>query len=79
VHIFLDLNAADPVGKAWIPVGYGWLAGFLHEAELRESTARHVREALAQFRGVIEEESEDAMASGAYGRLVAEVIRKYFN
>lgn len=73
VHIFLDSNEAEPADSAWIPVGYDWLADFLREAEKREATARHVREALAQFRSVIEDESEDSMGKSTYGRLVTEV------
>ncbi|BEH22863.1 Uncharacterised protein [Burkholderia pseudomallei] len=73
IHIFLDSSAAEPVDPAWIPVGYDWLADFLRDAEKREATAEHVRQALAQFRGVIEDESEDAVAKSTYGRLVTEV------
>lgn len=73
VYIFLDSNEAAPEDPAWIPIGYEWLADFLMEAEKREATAPHVRSALAQFRSVIEDESEDAMAKSAYGRLVTEV------
>lgn len=73
VHIFLDSNEADPEDPAWIPIGYDWLADFLMEAEQRGATAPHIRDALAQFRSVIEDESEDAMAKSAYGRLVTEV------
>lgn len=73
VHIFLDSNEAEPADSSWIPVGYDWLADFLREAEKREATARHVREALAQFRSVIEDESEDSMGKSTYGRLVTEV------
>lgn len=73
IHIFLDSNEADPEDLAWISVGYDWLADFLREAESRESTADHVREALAQFRGVIEDETEDSMGKSTYGKLVTEV------
>lgn len=73
VHIFLDSRAAPPQDSAWIPIGYDWLGDFLMEAEKRESIAPHVRQALAQFRSVIEDESKDAMVKSAYGRLVTEV------
>ncbi len=73
VHIFLDSNEAAPADLSWISVGYDWLSDFLREAERRESTARHVRDALAQFRGVIEEAAEDSMGKSTYGRLVTEV------
>ncbi|MDR9839379.1 PDDEXK-like family protein [Herbaspirillum huttiense] len=73
IHIFLDSNDAEPEDKAWIPVGYDWLADFLREAEKRESTAMHVRDTLSQFRSVIEDEAEDAMAKSTRGRLVTEV------
>jgi hypothetical protein len=73
VYIFLDSNAADPEDTAWIPVGYDWLAEFLREAEKREATASHVREALSQFRNVIEDETEDSMGKSSFGRLVTEV------
>jgi len=73
VHIFLDSNEAEPEDSAWIPVGYDWLADFLREAEKREATAHHVRDALAQFRRVIEDEAEDSMGKTTYGRLVTAV------
>lgn len=73
VHIFVDSNEAEPADSSWIPVGYDWLADFLREAEKRESTARHVREALAQFRRVIEDEAEDSMGKSPYGRLITTV------
>ncbi|WP_213780748.1 PD-(D/E)XK nuclease family protein [Caballeronia sp. dw_276] len=73
IHIFLDSNEAEPADPSWIPVGYDWLSDFLREADKREATARHVRDALAQFRGVIEDEAEDSMGKSTYGRLVTEV------
>lgn len=73
VHIFLDSNEAEPKDPSWIPIGYDWLAEFLHEAEAREATAEHVRSALSQFRRVIEEEADEAVAETSYGRLVTEV------
>lgn len=73
IHIFLDSNEAEPEDNAWIPIGYDWLADFLREAEKRESTARHVRDTLSQFRRVIEDEAEDAMGKSTHGRLVTEV------
>ena len=73
VYIFLDSNEANPKDDQWIPIGYDWLAEFLHEAEAREATADHVRVALSQFRSVIEEEADEAVAETAYGRLVTEV------
>jgi hypothetical protein len=73
IHLLLDSNEATPEDPAWIPVGYDWLAEFLREAEQRVATAEHVRQALLQFRGVIEDEAEDSMGSSPYGRLVTEV------
>lgn len=73
VHIFLDSRTASPDDPAWISIGYDWLSEFLVEAEQREAIAPHVREALAQFRSVIEDEPKDAMIKSAYGRLVTDV------
>jgi hypothetical protein len=77
VHIFLDSRIASPDDPAWISIGYDWLSEFLMEAEERESIAPHVREALAQFRSVIEDEPKDAMIKSAYGRLVTDVACKH--
>jgi hypothetical protein len=77
VHIFLDSRIASPDDPAWISIGYDWLSEFLMEAEQRASIAPHVREALAQFRSVIEDEPKDAMIKSAYGRLVTDVACKH--
>lgn len=77
VHIFLDSRVAAPEDPAWISIGYDWLTEFLMEAEKRESIAPLVRDALAQFRSVIEDESKDAMIKSAYGRLVTDVACKH--
>ncbi len=77
VHIFLDSRMKAPEDPAWISIGYDWLSEFLMEAEQRESIAAHVREAFAQFRDVIEDESKDAMIKSAYGRLVTDVACKH--
>lgn len=77
IHIYLDSNDATPDGTAWLPVGYDWLAEFLRYSEQRESTAQHVREALAQFRSVIEDEDEDSAARSPLGKLISHVAGKH--
>lgn len=77
IHIYLDSNEAEPNGKSWLPVGYDWLAEFLKLSEQRESTAPHVREALAQFRSVIEDEDEDSAARSPLGTLISHVAGKH--
>ncbi|RQT33461.1 PD-(D/E)XK nuclease family protein [Burkholderia contaminans] len=77
VHILLDSKEAKSADPAWITVGYDWLADHLREAEKREATAPHVREALSQFRSVIEEEAEESGATSVYGRLVTEVASRH--
>lgn len=77
VHVYLDSNEAEPQDKAWLTVGYDWLAEFLKSSEQRESTAPHVREALAQFRAVIEEEDEDSAARSLLGTLISHVAGKH--
>lgn len=77
VHIFLDSRLKSPEDSAWISIGYDWLSEFLMEVEQLDSIAPHVREALAQFRNVIEDESKDAMIRSAYGRLVTDVACKH--
>ncbi len=77
VHILLDSNEAEPDDSAWIPIGYDWLSEFLLEAEQREATALHVRQALGQFRKVIQEEDEEATGSSPHGRLITEVARSH--
>ncbi len=77
IHILLDSNEAEPADSAWITVGYDWLADHLREVEKREATAQHVREALGQFRSVIEDEAEESGATSTYGRLVTEVASKH--
>jgi len=73
IHVLLDTNGAEPDDKAWIAVGYDWLAEFLREVELRPATAEHVRQVLGQFRSAIEDETEDTMGKSAHGRLITEV------
>lgn len=77
IHIYLDSNEAEPNDKAWLAVGYDWLAEFLKSSEQRESTAQHVREALAQFRMIIEEEDEDSAAQSPLGTLISHVAGKH--
>ncbi|MBN3814337.1 PD-(D/E)XK nuclease family protein [Paraburkholderia sp. Ac-20347] len=77
VHILLDSNQAEPDHDGWIPVGYDWLAEFLNEAEKRDATASHVRDALRQFRSAIEEESEDTFSRSALGSLITEVAGNF--
>lgn len=73
IYILLDSKRADPLDESWITIGYDWLADFLREAEHRSSTAQHVRDALSQFREVIEEVSADSMGRSPLGRLITEV------
>ncbi len=77
IHVYLDSNEAEPKDEAWLPVGYDWLAEFLKSSEQRESTAQHVREALAQFRSVIEDEDEDSAARSPLGTLISHVAGKH--
>lgn len=77
IHIYLDSNEAEPEDEAWLAVGYDWLAEFLKSSEQRESTAQHVREALAQFRSVIEDEDEDSAARSPLGTLISHVAGKH--
>lgn len=77
IHIYLDSNEAEPKDESWLPVGYDWLAEFLKSSEQRESTAPHVREALAQFRSVIEDEDEDSAARSPLGSLISHVAGKH--
>lgn len=77
IFIYLDSNEADPKDDAWLPVGYDWLAEFLKSSEQRESTAQHVREALAQFRAVIEDEDEDSATRSPLGTLISHVAGKH--
>lgn len=77
IHIYLDSNEAEPKDEVWLPVGYDWLAEFLKSSEQLGSTAQHVREALAQFRSVIEEEDEDSAARSTLGTLISHVAGKH--
>ena len=77
VHILLDSSGAEPEDAAWILVGYDWLADFLRESEQRVATAEHVRQALAQFRAVIEDEDEDSMGKSVFGDLVTDVAGEH--
>jgi len=77
IHVYLDSNEAEPKDETWLPVGYDWLAEFLKSSEQRESTAQHVREALAQFRSVIEDEDEDSAARSPLGTLISHVAGKH--
>lgn len=77
IHIYLDSNEAKPKDEAWLAVGYDWLAEFLKSSEQRESTAQHVREALAQFRSVIEDEDEDSAARSPLGTLISHLAGKH--
>jgi hypothetical protein len=77
IHIYLDSNEAEPKDEAWLAVGYDWLAEFLKSSEQRESTAQHVREALAQFRSIIEEEDEDSASRSPLGTLISHVAGKH--
>lgn len=77
IHIYLDSNDNEPSDEAWLPVGYDWLADFLKTAEQCESTAHHVREALAQFRSVIEDEDEDSSVRNQLGALISHVAGKH--
>lgn len=77
IHIYLDSNEADPSDDTWLAVGYDWLAEFLKSSEQRESMARHVRETLAQFRMIVEEEDEDSAAQSPLGALISHVAGKH--
>lgn len=77
VHVYLDSNEAEPKDQVWLPVGYDWLAEFLKSSEQRESTAQHIREALAQFRSVVEDEDEDSAARSPLGTLISHVAGKH--
>ncbi|HDS1037474.1 TPA: PD-(D/E)XK nuclease family protein [Stenotrophomonas maltophilia] len=77
IHIYLDSNEAEPSDGAWLAVGYDWLAEFLKSSEQRESMARHVRETLAQFRVIVEEEDEDSAAQSTLGTLISHVTGKH--
>ena len=77
IHVYLDSNEAEPKDKAWLTVGYDWLAEFLKSSEQRASTAQHVREALAQFRSVIEDDDEDSAARSPLGTLISHVAGKH--
>lgn len=73
IRIYLDSNEAEPEDKAWLPVGYDWLAEFLKSSEQLTSTAPHVRDALAQFRSVVEDEDEDSAVRTPLGTLISHV------
>lgn len=75
IHVFLDSNDAEPKDKAWLPLGYDWLAEYLKSCEQRESTAEHVRHALAQFRSVIED--EESAVSTPLGALISHIGGKH--
>jgi hypothetical protein len=77
IHVYLDRNAAEPKDPVWLSVGYDWLAEFLKSSEQRESTAKHVREALAQFRSIVEEEDEDSASRSPLGTLISHVAGKH--
>jgi hypothetical protein len=77
IHVYLDSNEAEPKDRAWLAVGYDWLAEFLKSSEQRDSTAQHVRETLAQFRSVIEDEDEDSAARSPLGTLISHVAGKH--
>lgn len=77
IHVYLDSNEAKPKDATWLAVGYDWLAEFLKSSEQRESTAQHVREALAQFRSVIEDEDEDSASRSPLGTLISHVAGKH--
>lgn len=77
IHVFLDSQEAEPKDQAWLPVGYDWLAEYLKSCEQRESTAEHVRHALAQFRSVVEDEDEDSAVSTPLGALISHVGGKH--
>lgn len=77
IHVYLDSNEAEPKDEAWLAVGYDWLAEFLKSSEQRESTAQHVRDALAQFRSVIEDEDEDSAGRSPLGTLISHVAGKH--
>ncbi len=48
----------------------------MKSSEQRESTAQHVREALAQFRSIIEEEDENSASRSPLGTLISHVAVK---
>ena len=77
IHVYLDSNEAEPKDGAWLAVGYDWLAELLKSSEQRDSTAQHVREALAQFRSIIEDEDEDSAARSPLGTVISHVAGKH--
>ncbi|MEJ5031204.1 PDDEXK-like family protein [Comamonas sp. MYb69] len=77
IHIYLDSSEAEPKDESWLPVGYAWLAELLKLTEQRESIAPHVREALAQFRSIIEDEDEESAARSTLGTLISQVAGKH--
>lgn len=79
IYVYLDSEEAEPEHEAWLAVGYDWLTEFLKSSEQRESTAQHVRDALAQFRSVIEDEDEDSSARSPLGTLISHVAGKHRN
>lgn len=77
IYIFLDSNEAEPHDSMWIPIGYDWLTDFIRSCEQRDSVAAHVKNTLAQFRSVVEDEDEDSAASTQLGKLITHVASTY--
>lgn len=77
IHIYLDSNEAEPEDEVWLPVGYDWLAEFLKSSEQLSSIAPHVKDALAQFRSVVEDEDEDSAVRTPLGTLISQVAGEH--
>lgn len=77
ILIFLDRLEAEPGSKAWLPVGYGWLSGFLLGEEDNASLSSDIRRTLREFREAVQDEDDESASSSSLNKMIASVAVRH--
>ena len=73
IYIFLDKSEDIPKDEQWLPVGYGWLSGFLLDEENNASLALEVRHILKEFREAVQYKDEESTSTSQATELVTSI------
>lgn len=77
ILIFLDRLEAEPGSKAWLPVGYGWLSGFLLGEEDNASLSSDIRRTLREFREAVQDEDDESASTSSLDKMIASVALRH--
>ena len=77
ILIFLDRLEAEPGSKAWLPIGYGWLSGFLLGEEDNASLSTDIRRTLREFREAVQDEDDESASSSSLDKMISSVAVRH--